>query len=437
MESNIKQKQPKALDFKNVLDPINIKAEKKSYTTKLMIQINPITKEKSEKDKEINQEKKTKKIIPEYPKIYGKTSKNLINIDSKEKEKEKKRKVTNHIKNTIKLDNDFLNKINLYKTSQDKFIFDKKDVIITYYVDGYFTDAYFKLFKEKFYKKNNSLKIIFSYIYTSYEEECDLHFTHKRDNIIFLINDNFKDFREIDKKRILFYPQLNNLDNNNTSTSISNYNEDSIDNSEIFLQQFANFASKNNSNFCVINFDNLKGYRGNAENLDIYLDFILREISSPVIILKKSIILDEDILMQDKISNKKISWLFVFNLEHISSYSILDTCIPFIDSSNDFITGFSLIPTFVAKDDIEKNFKNKMRQMKITDFNYMSIETKKEPYEVINEMVNEGDVVYDFIVIYNKKKFSKQKYVNYEDEYYSNFNVVKFCNSNVIVISGI
>ncbi len=436
MEANHKTKKTtKVVSFSNVLDPICIRSDKKSYTTKSMILINPIEEVDKDKDKEKekknNLEKKTKKIIiPEYQKTYGKTCKNLIYIENKEKEK--KRKITNHIKNMIKLDNDFLNKLKLYKTSQDLFSFEKKDIIITYYVDGNFTDAYFKIFKEKFYKKNNSLKIIFSYIYTSYEEESDLHSKLKRDNIIFLINDNFKDFREIDKKRILFYPQLNYIDSN-----IYNNSEDSIDNSEVFIQQFTNFSNKYNPNFSIINYDGLKGYRGTEENLDIYLDFILKEILNPVIILKKPLIQEEDILKLDKISNKKINWLFVFNLEHINSYSILDTCVPLIDSSTDFITGFSLIPTFVSKDDIEMNFKNKMRQMKINEYNYMSMETMKEPYEVINELVNNGDIEYDFVVLFNKKKFSSQKYVNYEDEYFSNFNVLKFCKSNVIVICGI
>lgn len=430
----INKKRTKQISFSSVLDPINIKGDKKSKTSKTIVQVNLDDKEKyqkeennkeknfdekSEKSNDLNMNfnsKKSSKKIPEYPKSYGKTSKNLINVNKilKNSEIDKKK--------IIKLDEEFLNRCNLYKTPIEKLNFNKKDIVITYYVDGNLTDGIYKLLQEKLSKNNNGIKIIFSYIYSTYIEDIDLNYRHKRENIIFFINDKFKDN---DRKKLYFSPQI---------SQVENY---TLDNSEIYYEQFADFSRKMNSNFLTVTYESLKGYRGNEEILQIYLDFILREIYQPIIILKQLFFTDEELLIPDKTKNKKANWLFVFNLDHKNSFTILETFMDLIDPSIDNVTGLSLIPAFISKDDFEMNFLNKMKQEKVNEFSYISKEYEKEPNKIINDFVNEAEIIYDFVVLFNKKKHQKQKYVDFEDIYISNLNVINNCESNICIVTGI
>ena len=173
----------------------------------------------------------------------------------------------------------------------DKFISNTKDIIITFHVDGTITEWIFRLIQEKFSKQSFGIKTIFSYIYSSTFEEIDLNYKHKRKNIIEFINDKFKD---IDKQKFYFYPQQNN----------------SID-SEVYFDQFADFSNQYNSNFSFVKYEALKGSKGNEDQLQIALDYILKQFSVPTIILKEHFFSEEDLLTPDKINKKANCYLYL------------------------------------------------------------------------------------------------------------------------------
>ena len=148
MESN-NQATVKKVSFASVLDPSNIKADRKktkSNTTKEIQEINlnignlSIISEENHKKEE---KKSSKKNLPDYSnpsKTYPKSTKNLVYIPGAENKNSKigwmrkSTKTNKHTNKLTKLDDEFLEKCNLYKTPLEKINSSSTQITITYVI---------------------------------------------------------------------------------------------------------------------------------------------------------------------------------------------------------------------------------------------------------------------------------------------------------------
>ena len=86
--------------------------------------------------------------------------------------------------------------------------------------------SYFQIRFSNFFTKNISsirIKIVFSFIYSSYIEDDNLDFIHTKNNTLFVINDKL---RSADNKQLCFCPEL------------ALPWEETIDDCDIFIEQF-------------------------------------------------------------------------------------------------------------------------------------------------------------------------------------------------------
>lgn len=427
------------LNFSSVLNPLVTKNKKKSITT---INI-PIVKKDTEIPLQSDTEKKsTNEIIKSVVKLSGKekekstagkTTKNLTSIKIEKinfnqnnnnnnlyianELKNPKTKTSKNLTSLINaeiLDEEFLEKCNLFKI-KDKLILNKKDTVITYFLDGTINDEIFKFVKDKITKHGNGFKTLFTFIYTSTYEEIDMNYKHKRENILEFINSKFL---TIDRENYYFHPQLFN----------KNYedNDKNISDSDLLFEKFAQISIQYNTSFSLVNFEGLKGPKLSKELLQNNLEFILKEYSVPTILLKKPFFSESEINEYERFK-KKANWLFVFDLDSKNSYCVLETFIGLVDTNLDSVTGLSLIPLIYPNDYVEMNFRKIMKQAKVKDFSYLTKQYEKNSDLQLIDFLNNKENNFDFVAVYCKQKSKLNNY----------FDIINSCESNICLKIGI
>jgi len=169
------------------------------------------------------------------------------------------------------------------------------------------------------------------------------------------------------------------------------------------------------------------------EELKKSLYYLIKYIDTPTIIFKEPIFSNEYDREQKK---TKLNWLFVFDMYDSRCYSILSKFIGLVDANEDFVYGLTLLPSVIKKDDIELNFFNEMKLRKIKNFSYEMVDDKKDHQKLVVRLVNEGEVHFNFVVLYNKIKPNSN--LNFKEEKNNPIiSIIYNCNSNICISSGL
>jgi hypothetical protein len=113
---------------------------------------------------------------------------------------------------------------------------------------------------------------------------------------------------------------------------------------------------------------------------------------------------------------------------------VLDVFLPLIDRDIDRIYGLTLMPPYVAYDDIKAPFYEKMKELNFFEgeqFEYSFREYKSNPLPIITEFVNHNnDHYFDFVIFLNNpQKFQTQKKECHAFKYIKLlFANIGFCN---------
>ena len=122
--------------------------------------------------------------------------------------------------------------------------------------------------------------------------------------------------------------------------------------------------------------------------------------------------------MKDKhkrgVKNQGYKWLLLMDRSNSDCLKVFDLFLPLIDRDKDRIYGLTLMPPYVAFDDIKAPFYEKMKELNFFEgeqFEYSFREYKSNPIPILTEFVNHNPEHYfDFVIFLNNPaKFKMQK----------------------------
>ena len=99
--------------------------------------------------------------------------------------------------------------------------------------------------------------------------------------------------------------------------------------------------------------------------------------------------------------------------------------------------GLTILPSVIKKDDVELNFLKDMKTNKIKNYSYELVTDSKEPYKLVIDLVNYGEVNFNFVVIYNKIKPFLNSTTKSDKHLLPNINIINHCKSNICIYSGL
>ena len=123
-------------------------------------------------------------------------------------------------------------------------------------------------------------------------------------------------------------------------------------------------------------------------------------------------------IMKDKhkrvVKNQEYKQLIIIDRSNSDCLKIFDLFLPLIDRDKDRIYGLTLMPPYVAFDDIKAPFYEKMKELNFFEgeqFEYSFREYKSNPIPILTEFVNHNPEHYfDFVIFLNNPaKFKMQK----------------------------
>jgi hypothetical protein len=167
------------------------------------------------------------------------------------------------------------------------------------------------------------------------------------------------------------------------------------------LEQVCQKAYEYNADYFISGYYGIKGPKGSSQELSKGIDYLLLYARLPTIIIK-------ELHFRNKKEGKGFNWLFVFDKTYINCLKILKTFFPLIDKEVDYIQALTLIPTFVFYDDVKNAFHTEMEKQNFTNFKYEAIEYKKNPSDIVINMINfNEEKSFDFVVIFNNPQKHK------------------------------
>jgi hypothetical protein len=191
------------------------------------------------------------------------------------------------------------------------------------------------------------------------------------------------------------------------------------------LEQVCTKANEYNADYLISGYYGIKGPRGSSQELSKGIDYLLLYARAPTIIIK-------ELHLRNKPEGKGFKWLFVFDKTYINCLKILKTFFPLVDKKVDFISALTMIPTYVFYDDVKNAFHAEMERHNFTNFKYESVEYKKNPGDIVINMINYGeDNLFDFVVIFNNPQKHKV-----EGEHSDTLKVVKNALCNICFLNG-
>jgi hypothetical protein len=127
-------------------------------------------------------------------------------------------------------------------------------------------------------------------------------------------------------------------------------------------------------------------------------------------------------------------WLFVFDRASNECYQILDIFLPLINRATDYIHALTLLPPYIAYDDIKKQFINQMETLGLPQeqYGYQKEEYTKKPSLIVKELVNSGEEHhFDFVVFFNNQdKFKMERQCS------DNISLITNICANVCFVNG-
>jgi len=292
--------------------------------------------------------------------------------------------------------------------------FDKNDTVFCQIVDGLKPDIPFEALVTKFSKISKSNKGLFTYIYRDDKENSTYVSQFKKENIFSLYADNF---RYLNEDKFFFISEERDLVNSDNT-----------------FKQVFNLIKKYNISYIFASYEGLSGPKADKTESEINTKYLLKYINIPTILFKESIYLT---LEERENESSKLNWLFIFDMNDTLCFSILEKYIGFIDQDKDFVHGLTFLPSTLKKDNIENNFFNEMKLRKIKNYSYEKLNNVKEPHKTVIDLVNNGDIHFNFVVIYNKVKPASSSVVKTEKFNSNVFHIINSCYTNVCISSGL
>lgn len=191
------------------------------------------------------------------------------------------------------------------------------------------------------------------------------------------------------------------------------------------IDQLHKISIDNNSEFLVTGFYSLRGPKGDNKQLNLGVDYLLSNSKKPTILIK------ENSLRKNK-QNRQLKWLFIFDKAYFKSYSIFEKFISLVDPNNDFVYGYTVMPSWFLNDDIKNSFMNDIKKNNIKNFDYLAENYQVSSAKPINEKINFGDIHFDYVVFYNNPQKHKV-----EGKNSSVLNIILNSKSNICFVNGV
>jgi hypothetical protein len=130
---------------------------------------------------------------------------------------------------------------------------------------------------------------------------------------------------------------------------------------------------------------------------------------------------------------KGFNWLFVFDRSSTNCFKTFATFLPLINKNLDTIYAFTLLPNFVSYDDIKNQFYSQIDLSGIPKESvfYEREEYTKNPSLIINEKINFGEILFDFVVFYN----NPEKY-KIDPKSSDVVNIIKYASCNICFVNA-
>ena len=174
------------------------------------------------------------------------------------------------------------------------------------------------------------------------------------------------------------------------------------------IEQIYEIAKFNKALYLFCGYNGLREQSLKEPRIDVGLDFLLSSTDIPIFIIKDN--------LKRKTKNRGYKWLLLMDRSSSDCLKVFDLFLPFIDLDLDFVYGLTLLPPYVAFDDIKKQFYEKMKELELDEeisFAYQSISYKSNPSVIVKDFVNHNTTDYfDFVIFYNnpdKFKFQKRE----------------------------
>ena len=192
------------------------------------------------------------------------------------------------------------------------------------------------------------------------------------------------------------------------------------------IEQAYKIAEVNNTKYFFCGYDGLREQGLKPSRIDVGLEYLLGESKIPVIVMKDK--------HKRGVKNQGYKWLLLMDRSNSDCLKVLDLFLPLIDKDKDRIYGLTLMPPYVAFDDIKAPFYEKMKELNFFEgeqFEYSFREYKTNPVPILTEFVNHNPEHYfDFVIFLNNPaKFKMQKKECFTFKYIKLlFANICFCN---------
>ena len=192
------------------------------------------------------------------------------------------------------------------------------------------------------------------------------------------------------------------------------------------IEQAYKIAETNQAKYFFCGYEGLREQALKPSRIDVGLEFLLSESKIPVFVMK-----DKN---KRGVKNQGYKWLLLMDRSNSDCLKVLDVFLPLIDRDIDRIYGLTLMPPYVAYDDIKAPFYEKMKELNFFEgeqFEYSFREYKSNPLPIITEFVNHNnDHYFDFVIFLNNpQKFQTQKKECHAFKYIKLlFANIGFCN---------
>ena len=172
------------------------------------------------------------------------------------------------------------------------------------------------------------------------------------------------------------------------------------------IEQAYKISEVNNTKYFFCGYDGLREQGLKPSRIDVGLEYLLGESKIPVLIMKDK--------HKRGVKNQGYKWLLIMDRSNSDCLKVLDLFLPLFDMDKDRIYGLTLMPPYVAFDDIKAPFYEKMKELNFFEgeqFEYSFREYKSNPVPIITEFVNHNPEHYfDFVIFLNNPaKFKMQK----------------------------
>ena len=192
------------------------------------------------------------------------------------------------------------------------------------------------------------------------------------------------------------------------------------------IEQAYKIAEVNETKYFFCGYDGLREQGLKPSRIDVGLEYLLGESKIPVLVMKDK--------HKRGVKNQGYKWLLLMDRSNSDCLKVLDLFLPLIDKDIDRIYGLTLMPPYVAFDDIKAPFYEKMKELNFFEgeqFEYSFREYKTNPVPILTEFVNHNTEHYfDFVIFLNNPaKFKTQKKECHTFKYIKLlFANIGFCN---------